>query len=222
MPKNIITKNTCAIHVKRARRKILKRTVLFGTTVLAMFTLTACSSNNSNISTSNPSEDTYISTKENDPTNASSTSSEKTSIPESELEDSSITNTTSVKTKSKQSGYKFNVTGTGNEEGKHIVTSDEAGEYQVECFDVPVSEKFYEYPDSEDLMAFVTVFPDDGNYDIAMDADKAIYNDELCTAANICEFHKYGIKTAHYSTTMDLQKGNKIMVLNGSVKFTKK
>ena len=45
MPKNIITKNTCAIHVKRARRKILKKIALLGITILSFGVLTACSSN---------------------------------------------------------------------------------------------------------------------------------------------------------------------------------
>lgn len=140
---------------------------------------------------------------------------------QSEESEKTYTSSSDISSTTKATGYTFDLSGTADKEGSHTVTADEAGEYQVECFDVPIPENFYEYPDYEDLMAFITVFPDNGNYDMTFDSDKAIYDEQLCTAGNISELHKNGIETAHYSTIMDLQKGNKIMVLNGSVRLTK-
>lgn len=142
---------------------------------------------------------------------------------------SSSVETSSTLPPSKPSGYKFNVIGTCNEEGKHIITAEETGKYDIECYDVDVPARFYSelYSDYQNLSCFVTIFPDNKNYDSIMDGDKAVYDKQLTSPLYISELYAHKVKPingnefTYTGGELELKEGYQIMVLGGSVKFTK-
>lgn len=122
----------------------------------------------------------------------------------------------------KKSGYIIDLKGTANEEDVHIVTADEEGTYAVECYDVPYPDDFATFQDYSDLKCYTTIFPDGKKYDMAMDSDKSIYDEQLTSPLYIKDLHDNGYEKMTYTgPDVALKKGYQIMVLNGSVKFTK-
>ncbi|WP_338954955.1 PASTA domain-containing protein [Lactococcus petauri] len=133
------------------------------------------------------------------------------------------------KVEEKPVGFKIDLKGTADQEAIHIINAEEAGNYDVECYDVPMPEDFYSsaYPDYQDLSCFITIFPDSNKYDMTMDSDKAIYDKQLTSPMYISELHDNDIKPldgggfTYTGSDIELKEGYQIMVLNGSVKFTK-
>lgn len=137
--------------------------------------------------------------------------------------DSSSTAEKTSKSVGKNTGSIIDLKGTANEEDVHIVTADEEGTYAVECYDVPYPDDFATFQDYSDLKCYTTIFPDGKKYDMAMDSDKSIYDQQLTSPLYIKDLHDNGYEEITYTgPDVALKKGYQIMVLNGSVKFTKK
>lgn len=130
----------------------------------------------------------------------------------------------------KPSGFIIDLQGTADQEATHTVSAEEAGNYDLECYDVPMPDDFYssDYPDYQDLSCFISIFPDSNKYDMTMDSDKAVYDKQLTSPMYISKLHENDVKPLNgggftYSASdIELKEGYQIMVLNGSVKFTKK
>ncbi|MDR1606020.1 MAG: hypothetical protein LBS41_02790 [Streptococcaceae bacterium] len=136
---------------------------------------------------------------------------------QSVLTDSQPESTVSLKS----TGYGFKLQGTGDQEAVHIVTAEESGNYTVECLYVPKRSDFETYQDYGDLMVYITVFPDGNKYDIAGDTDKAIFDGTLTSRQYLNDVKNHGYDEIMTETSCRISEGNQIMVLNGTVKFTK-
>lgn len=124
--------------------------------------------------------------------------------------------------KMKKTGYSFEIKGDENNEGKHIVTKYEAGIYTIECTFVPMRKDFELYKDYSDLTGYITVFPDVGEYDMAMDADKGLYDFQLTSELYLNDVQeKYEPSIETKVTDVELQEGNEIRVLNCTIKIVK-
>lgn len=126
----------------------------------------------------------------------------------------------------KKAGYTFNVAGTGDEEGTHVITDDEAGAYTIECYYVPMRAGFHDNPgfeDYSDLTGYITVFSDNQDYDMTMDSEQAKYDYQLTSPEYVDDVHAgYDPTIPTKIITSNLDAGNQIQVLNCSAKFTKK
>lgn len=123
--------------------------------------------------------------------------------------------------KMKKTGYTFEVSGDQNNEGKHVISKYEAGTYTIECTFVPKRDDFEQYYDYSDLTGYITVFTDDGKYDSAMDADKAIYDLQLTSPQYLSDVRSHYdpmIETKTESVT--LSEGNQVLALNCTIKVT--
>ncbi|MDT2527159.1 PASTA domain-containing protein [Lactococcus petauri] len=176
----------------------------------------------------NPSLGTNDVTLEYAKSNYSPKSSENKGNETSDISSSEVSKVKKVE--EKPAGFNIDLKGTADQEAIHIVSAEEVGNYDVECYEVPMPEDFYatDYPDYQDLTSFVTIFPDSKKYDISMDTDKSVYDKQLTSPMYISELHDNDVKPlngggfTYTGGEIELKEGYQIMVLNGSVKFTKK